>query len=79
MRRPAMEVFMCLPDHGKIIVHKLNEMQRNQAWLAAKCASTRATINNIITGKQSPSLNMAFRISIALDMPVENIFADLMD
>lgn len=78
MRRPAMEVFVRLPEHGKIIVYKLNEMQRNQAWLAAQCASTRTTINNIILGKQAPSLNMAFRISIALDMPIEKIFADLM-
>lgn len=79
MRRPAMEVFVRMPEHGKIIVYKLNEMQRNQAWLAAQCASTRATINNIILGKQAPSLNMAFRISIALDMPIEKIFADLID
>ena len=79
MRRPAMEVFMRLPPHGKIIVHKLNEMDRNQAWLAAKCSCTRATVNEIILGKQNPSLNMAFRISIALNMSVEEIFSDLIE
>lgn len=78
MRRPAMEVFLNLPPHGKIIIHRLNEMLKNQSWLASKCSCTQSTINNIITGKQSPSLNMAFRISIALDMPIEKIFVDLM-
>lgn len=79
MRRPAMEVFMRLPPHGKIILHKLNEMDRNQAWLAAKCSCTRVTVNEIILGKRSPSLNMAFRISIALNMSVEEIFSDLIE
>jgi putative transcriptional regulator len=49
-----------------------NEM--TQAELAEKTGVTRQTINAIEQGKYSPSLEVAFGIAAAFEVPLEQVF-----
>ncbi len=65
---------------GTLVIHnnirKLrfehNEMTQEQ--LAEKAGVTRQTIVAIEKGKYSPSLELAFRIALAFDLPLEKVF-----
>jgi putative transcriptional regulator len=50
-----------------------NEM--TQQDLAERVGVTRQTINAIELGKYSPSLEVAFRIAVALGVRIEDVFA----
>ena len=50
-----------------------NEM--TQQHLAERVGVTRQTINAIELGKYSPSLEVAFRIAVALGVRLEDVFA----
>ena len=50
-----------------------NEM--TQQDLAERVGVTRQTINAIELGKYSPSLEVAFRIAVALGVRLEDVFA----
>ena len=50
-----------------------NEMTQQQ--LAQKVGVTRQTIIAIEKGKYSPSLELAFRIALVFDSPLEEIFS----
>ncbi len=45
-----------------------------QADLAARISMTRQTVIAIEQGRYSPSLEAAFRIALALDRPVADVF-----
>jgi putative transcriptional regulator len=49
-----------------------NEMTQQQ--LAEKVGVTRQTIIAMEQGKYSPSLELAFRIALAFDVPLEEVF-----
>jgi len=49
-----------------------DEMTQNE--LAKKIGATRQTISAIEKGKYTPSLDMAFRIAIAFDVPIGDVF-----
>ncbi len=49
-----------------------NEMTQQE--LAEKAGVTRQTINAIEAGKYSPSLDLAFKIALAFDKPLEEVF-----
>lgn len=49
-----------------------NEM--TQQALADLVGVTRQTVNAIELGKYSPSLEVAFRIAAALDVPLDRVF-----
>lgn len=51
-------------DHGDM----------TQADLAHRIGVTRQTVNAIEQGKYSPSLEVAFRIARAFDLPLEQVF-----
>lgn len=51
-------------DHGEM----------TQQELADRVGVTRQTINAIELGKYSPSLEVAFRIAVALSVPLEQVF-----
>jgi putative transcriptional regulator len=65
---------------GSLVIHnnirKLrfehNEMTQEQ--LADKAGVTRQTIVAIEKGKYSPSLELAFRIALVFDLPLEKVF-----
>jgi putative transcriptional regulator len=48
--------------------------EMTQAELAEKTGVTRQTINAIEQGKYSPSLEVAFAIAAALEVPLESVF-----
>jgi putative transcriptional regulator len=48
--------------------------EMTQQELADKVGVTRQTINAIELGKYSPSLEVAFRIAVALAAPIEQVF-----
>lgn len=50
-----------------------NEM--TQQHLAERVGVTRQTINAIEAGKYSPSLEVAFRIAVALEVTIEQVFS----
>lgn len=45
-----------------------------QADLASRIGLTRQTVNALENGKYSPSLEAAFRISLVLKQPLEDVF-----
>jgi putative transcriptional regulator len=49
-----------------------NEMTQQQ--LADKAGVTRQTIVALEKGNYSPSLELAFRIALAFDLPLEEVF-----
>jgi putative transcriptional regulator len=50
-----------------------NEMTQQQ--LAEKAGVTRQTIIAMEQGKYAPSLELAFRIALAFDVPLEKVFS----
>jgi putative transcriptional regulator len=50
-----------------------NEMTQQQ--LAEKVGVTRQTIIAMEQGKYSPSLELAFRIALAFDLPLNEVFS----
>jgi putative transcriptional regulator len=48
--------------------------EMTQQDLAERVGVTRQTINAIEAGKYSPSLEVAFRIAVALGMRIEEVF-----
>jgi putative transcriptional regulator len=50
-----------------------NEMTQQQ--LAEKVGVTRQTIIAMEQGKYSPSLELAFRIALAFDVPLDEVFS----
>lgn len=45
-----------------------------QQALATAAGVTRQTINSIEGGKYAPSLELAFKIALALEQPLERVF-----
>ncbi|NIK69328.1 helix-turn-helix transcriptional regulator [Paenibacillus sp. BK720] len=59
-------------NHIRKLRFNLNEMTQQQ--LADKVGVTRQTIVALEKGNYSPSLELAFRISHAFGLPIEEIF-----
>ncbi|KRF03181.1 XRE family transcriptional regulator [Paenibacillus sp. Soil766] len=53
---------------------RFNQDEMTQQQLADKVGVTRQTIVALEQGKYSPSLELAFRISRAFKMPLEDVF-----
>lgn len=53
---------------------RFNHNEMTQQQLADKVGVTRQTIVALEKGNYSPSLELAFRIAIAFDMPLEEVF-----
>ncbi|RIX60322.1 transcriptional regulator [Paenibacillus nanensis] len=53
---------------------RFNHNEMTQQQLADKVGVTRQTIVALEKGNYSPSLELAFRIAIAFNMPLEEVF-----
>ncbi len=53
---------------------RFNHGEMTQQQLADKAGVTRQTIVAIEGGKYSPSLELAFRIALAFDVPLQEVF-----
>jgi putative transcriptional regulator len=49
--------------------------EMTQKDLAKLVGVTRQTINSLEKGKYSPSLDLAFRIALAFDVPLDSVFS----
>ena len=54
---------------------RFNHEEMTQKQLAEKVGVTRQTIVAIEKGKYSPTLELAFRISIVFSLPLEEVFS----
>lgn len=52
------------------------ERDWSQAELAGRLQVSRQSINAIETGRQEPSLEVAYRIARLFDLPVDHVFED---
>jgi putative transcriptional regulator len=59
-------------NHIRKLRFNLNEMTQQQ--LADKVGVTRQTIVALEKGNYSPSLELAFRIALAFNLPLEEVF-----
>ena len=53
---------------------RFNHDEMTQQQLAEKAGVTRQTIVALEQGKYSPSLELAFRIALVFDSPLEEVF-----
>jgi putative transcriptional regulator len=53
---------------------RFNHNEMTQQQLAEKANVTRQTIVALEQGKYSPSLELAFRIALVFDLPLEEVF-----
>lgn len=68
---------------GQVINHirrlRFERGEMTQQALATAAGVTRQTINAVEGGKYSPSLELAFKIALVLDQPIERVFAYVTD
>ncbi len=58
---------------GENIKELLYQQRKTQVWLATQCGVTKGHINQIITGKTSPSLKLLLKMSKALSVSIDKI------
>jgi putative transcriptional regulator len=63
-----------LPIENSIRRLRFENGEMTQQALAEQVGVTRQTINAIELGKYSPSLEVAFRIAAAFNVPLEQVF-----
>lgn len=63
-----------LPIDNNIRRLRFDHGEMTQQALAEQVGVTRQTINAIELGKYSPSLEVAFRIAVAFNEPLEQVF-----
>lgn len=60
------------------VVNRIRALRKARGWTQADFAghvgATRQTIIAIEAGKYAPSLELAFRIALALEAPFEDVF-----
>ena len=61
--------------HNNIRKLRFFNDEMTQKELAKKVGVTRQTINSLEKGKYSPSLDLAFRIALAFDVPLDAVFS----
>lgn len=58
---------------GTNIRNLLYDQHKTQVWLAQQCGVTKGHINQIITGKTHPSLQLLLKISKSLSVDINEI------
>ena len=70
-------------SQGQVVNHirrlRFEAGEMTQQALATAAGVTRQTINSIEGGKYSPSLELAFKIALVLDQPIERVFVYVPD
>ena len=62
------------PIRNQIRALRFHQGEMTQQQLADQVGVTRQTINAVEAGKYSPSLEVAFRIARAFNVPLEEVF-----
>ena len=63
---------------GKLIVSRLDEMERSQQWLARKVNRANGTINFIVKGRLKPSHELIKTIASVLSIDVK-VLSDVLE
>jgi putative transcriptional regulator len=63
-----------LPIDNQIRRMRFEHGEMTQQQLAERIGVTRQTVNAIELGKYSPSLEVAFRIAVVFNVPLEQVF-----
>jgi putative transcriptional regulator len=63
-----------LPIDNQIRRLRFAHGEMTQQQLAERIGVTRQTVNAIELGKYSPSLEVAFRIAVVFNVPLEQVF-----
>lgn len=63
---------------GKLIVSRLDEMERSQQWLARKVNRANGTINFIVKGRLNPSHELIKAIAFVLSIDI-NVLSDALE
>ena len=58
---------------GQNLKNLLYEQRKTQVWLAQQCGVTKGHINQIITGKVHPSVQLLLKISKVLSVSLDKI------
>ncbi len=58
---------------GKNISKLLYKQHKTQVWLAQQCGVTKGHINQIISGKTHPSVQLLLKISEVLSVSIDKI------
>ena len=61
--------------HNNIRVLRFHHNEMTQKQLADQVGVTRQTIITLEKGKYTPSLELAFRIALAFQVPLEDVFS----
>lgn len=68
---------------GQVVNHirrlRFEAGEMTQQALATAAGVTRQTISSIEGGKYSPSLELAFKIALVLEQPIERVFVYVAD
>ena len=64
---------------GEIITDRLEEMERSQLWLARKVERAPNTINEIIKGRQCPSIPLLKSIADVLEIDCLKLVAAVLE
>lgn len=64
---------------GAIITGKLKEMERSQLWLARKIERAPNTVNEIIKGRQCPSIAILKSIAEVIDVDCMELVAAVLE
>ncbi len=63
---------------GKVIMSRLDEMERSQQWLARKVNRANGTINFIVKGRLKPSYELLKMIASVLSIDVK-VLSDVLE
>ena len=74
-REPGGVVLHVQPLANQIRRYRFDDGEMTQQQLADKVGVTRQTIVAIEKGKYSPSLELAFRIALLFELPLEEVFS----
>lgn len=62
---------------GKLIMSRLDEMERSQSWLSKKAGCSYNTVNSVIKGKRNPSMETAEKIGKVIGVDGEVLYSAL--
>lgn len=64
---------------GLLIVNKLEEMEKNQSYLAQEVGLTQVSVYRFLTGQSVPTVKTLYSISKVIGISIEELAKALLD
>lgn len=64
---------------GLLVINKLEEMEKNQAYLAQEVGLTQVSVYRFLTGQTVPTVKTLYSISKATGISIEKLAKALLD